>query len=158
MIDTLDIIRNVKKIYASDAVIETIVNMEKVMDDVNLYAYKNWSLGELVDGPHVTKYDTTATFMWEQVSMPDPDAGKRILNIGGKVHYKRDIKMTPKKIESYSDYRPGTRKAKLEEIPVWLVKITLPNQIIEDFNAETQVSKTVSGVAVDQSQQDAAEL
>ena len=158
MIDTLDIIRNIKKIYASDAVVKTIVNMEKVMDDVNIYAYKNWSQGELVDGPHVTKYDTTATFMWEQHAMPDPEAGKRLLNIGGKVEFKRDVKMVPRKIESYADYRPGTRKAKLDEIPVWLVKITVPNQIIEDFNAETQVTKTMTGMAVDQSMQDAAEL
>jgi len=78
MIDTLEIIRNIKKIYASDAIVETVVNMEKVMDDVNMYSYKNWSLGELVDGPHVNKYDTTMTFMWEQSNMPDPDAGKRL--------------------------------------------------------------------------------
>jgi hypothetical protein len=90
--------------------------------------------------------------------MPDPDAGKRLLNIGGKVEYKRDVKMVPRKIESYSDYRPGTKKAKLDEIPVWLVKITLPNQVIEDFNAEAQITKSVTGIAVDQSPQDAAEL
>jgi hypothetical protein len=158
MIDTLDVIRNIKKIYASDNVISSLVNMEKVMDDVNIYAYKNWSLGELVDGPHETKYDVSATFMWEQNQMPDPEAGKRLLNIGGKVEFKRDVKMVPRKIESYADYRPGTRKAKLDEIPVWLVKITVPNQIIEDFNAETQVIKTMTGMAVDQSMQDAAEL
>jgi hypothetical protein len=158
MIDTLDIIRNIKKIYASDAVVEHVVNMEKVLDDVNVYAYKNWSKGELVDGPHVTKYDTTAVFMWEQSEMPDPDAGKRITNIGGTVEYKKDIKLTPRKVRSYDDFRPSTRKAKLDEIPVWLVKITVPNQIIEDFNAETKVTKTVTGVAVDQSPQDAGEL
>lgn len=158
MIDTLDIIRNIKKIYASDKVVETVVNLEKVLDDVNIYAYKNWELGELVDGPRVTKYDTTATFMWERSQMPDPDAGKRITNVGGKVEYKKDVKLVPRKIKSYSDYRPGTKKAKLDEVPIWLVKITLPNQIIEDFNAETKVTKTVSGVSVDQSIQDAAEL
>jgi len=158
MIDTLEIIRNIKKIYASDAIVDTVVNMEKVMDDVNIYAYKNWSQGELVDGPHVSKYDTTATFMWEQTAMPDPEAGKRILNVGGKVEFKRDIKLVPREIKSYSDYRPGTKKAKLDEIPVWLVKVTIPNQIIEDFNAETQITKTVTGIAVDQSPQDAAEL
>ena len=158
MIDTLEIIRNIKKIYASDAIVETIVNMEKVLDDVNVYAYKNWSLGEIVDGPHTTKYDTTATFMWEQSSMPDPEAGKRLLNVGGKVEFKRDIKLVPREIKSYADYRPGTKKAKLDEIPVWLVKITIPNQIIEDFNTETQITKTVTGIAVDQSPQDAAEL
>ena len=158
MIDTLDIIRNIKKIYASDAVIETVVNMEKVMDDVNIYAYKNWAIGELVDGPTVNKYDTTATFMWEQDTMPDPEAGKRILNIGGKVDYKKDVKLVPRRVKSYSDFRPGTRKGKLDEVPVWLVRITIPNQIIEDFNNETKTTKTVSGIAVDQSTQDAVEL
>ncbi len=158
MIDTLDIIRNIKKIYASDAVIETVVNMEKVMDDVNIYAYKNWAIGELVDGPTVNKYDTTATFMWEQDTMPYPEAGKRILNIGGKVDYKKDVKLVPRRVKSYSDFRPGTRKGKLDEVPVWLVRITIPNQIIEDFNNETKKTKTVSGIAVDQSTQDAVEL
>ena len=71
MIDTLEIIRNIKKIYASDAIVETVVNMEKVMDDVNMYAYKNWPKGELVDGPHENKYEIQATFMWEQDQMPD---------------------------------------------------------------------------------------
>mgnify|MGYP003626037429 FL=1 len=158
MIDTLDIIRNIKKIYASDAVIETVVNMEKVMDDVNIYAYKNWQLGEVVNGPTVNKYDTTATFMWEQDTMPDPEAGKRILNIGGKVDYKKDVKLVPRRVKSYSDFRPGTRKGKLDEVPVWLVRITIPNQITEDFNNETKKTKTVSGIAVDQSTQDAVEL
>jgi hypothetical protein len=90
--------------------------------------------------------------------MPDPEAGKRILNIGGKVRYKKDVKLTPRKIESYADYRPGTKKAKLDEIPVWLVEITIPNQVIEDFNAESQVTKTVSGASIDQAPKDASEL
>ena len=158
MIDTLEIIRNIKRIYASDQIVETIVKLEKVLDDVNMYAYKNWALGEIVDGPHVTKYDTSATFMWEKQEMPDPEAGKRILNIGGKVRYKKDVKLTPRKIESYADYRPGTKKAKLDEIPVWLVEITIPNQVIEDFNAESQVTKTVSGASIDQAPKDASEL
>ena len=158
MIDTLDVIRNIKKIYASDNVVNTLVNMEKVMDDVNVYAYKNWSMGELVDGPHETKYDVTATFMWESDQMPDPEAGKRLLNVGGQVEFKKDIKLVPRKIKSYDDYRPGTKKAKLDEIPVWLVKVTLPKTVIEDFNAETKTTPTVTGMAVDQSPQDASEL
>lgn len=160
MIDTLDILRNIKNIYASDNVVSSLVNMEKVLDDVNIYAYQNWNKGELVEGPVVTKYDTTATFMWEQSEMPDPDAGKRITNIGGQVAYKKDIKLVPRKIKTYSDYRPGTRKGKLDEIPVWLVKITIPNTVIEDFNAETKMTQSVSGSQVDnfQSPQDQVEL
>ncbi len=160
MIDTLDILRNIKNIYASDNVISSLVNLEKVLDDVNIYAYQNWSKGELVEGPVVTKYDTTATFMWDMKEMPDPDAGKRITNVGGQIAYKKDIKLIPRKIKNYSDYRPGTRKGKLDEMPVWLVKITIPNTVIEDFNAETKMTQTVSGSQVDdfQSPQDQVEL
>ena len=160
MIDTLDILRNIKNIYASDNVISSLVNLEKVLDDVNIYAYQNWSKGELVEGPMVTKYDTTATFMWDMKEMPDPDAGKRITNVGGQIAYKKDIKLIPRKIKNYSDYRPGTRKGKLDEMPVWLVKITIPNTVIEDFNAETKMTQTVSGSQVDdfQSPQDQVEL
>ena len=62
------------------------------------------------------------------------------------------------KIKSYADFRPGTRKAKLDEHPVWLVRVSIPKTVIEDFNAETHMEKTVTGVAVDQSPQDASEL
>lgn len=158
MIDTLDVIRNIKKIYASDNIINSLVNMEKVMDDVNLYSYKNWKLGELIDGPHQTKYDVQATFMWEASDMPDPDAGKRLTNLGAKVEYKKDVKLVPRSIKSYDDFRPGTRKAKLDEHPVWLVRITIPKTVIEDFNVETKQTPTVTGMAVDQSPQDASEL
>ena len=158
MIDTLDVIRNIKKIYASDNVINALVGMEKVMDDVNLYAYQNWQLGEVVDGPHQTKYETTATFMWEADQMPDPEGGTRLTNLGARVEFKRDIKLTPRKIKSYADYRPGTRKAKLDETPVWLVKISIAKTVIEDFNNETKKQATVTGMAVDQSPQDQSEL
>ena len=158
MIDTLDVLRNIKKIYASDNVINSLVGMEKVMDDVNLYAYENWRIGEVVDGPHDTKYMTEATFMWEADKMPNPEGALRLTNLGAKVEFKRDIKLTPRKIRSYDDYRPGTRKAKLDEQPVWLVRISIPKTVIEDFNNETQKTKTVSGLQVDQSPQDAVEL
>ena len=154
------IVENTKKIYMSESSLDLLMDFERVMDHVDLYAFKNWKRGELVEGPVVTKYDTTATFMWEQSEMPDPDAGKRITNIGGQVAYKKDIKLVPRKIKTYSDYRPGTRKGKLDEMPVWLVKITIPNTVIEDFNAETKMTQSVSGSQVDnfQSPQDQVEL
>jgi hypothetical protein len=96
--------------------------------------------------------------MWEQNEMPDPVAGQRLINVGGQVAYRKDIKLVPRKIKNYSDYRPGTKKGKLDEIPVWLVKISVPNTVIEDFNVDTKTTQTVSGSQVDQSPQDQVEL
>ena len=119
---------NVKKISETNTLLDMLLEFEGVVDNFDLYAYKNWNKGELVEGPVVTKYDTTATFMWDMTEMPDPDAGQRLLNVGGQVAYKKDIKLVPRKIKSYSDYRPGTKKGKLDEMPVWLVKISVPNK------------------------------
>jgi hypothetical protein len=37
------------------------------------------------------------------------------------------------KIDDPSDYRPGTKKAKMIERPVWLVEITMPKSLMNDI-------------------------
>ena len=39
----------------------------------------------------------------------------------------------PMKIEDPSDYRPGTKKARLIEKKVWLVQITMPKSLMNDI-------------------------
>ena len=39
----------------------------------------------------------------------------------------------PMKIEDPSDYRPGTKKARLIEKKVWLVEITMPKSLMSDI-------------------------
>ena len=65
--------------------------------------------------------------------MPDPDGGKRLLEYRAKVEYSKDILKTPVKVKDYSDFRPGTKKPKLQEDPVWLVKIQVPREVMEDI-------------------------
>ena len=39
----------------------------------------------------------------------------------------------PMKIEDPSDYRPGTKKARLVEKKVWLVQISMPKALMSDI-------------------------
>jgi hypothetical protein len=39
----------------------------------------------------------------------------------------------PMKIEDPSDYRPGTKKARLVEKKIWLVSITMPKALMSDI-------------------------
>jgi hypothetical protein len=39
----------------------------------------------------------------------------------------------PMKIEDPSDYRPGTKKARLIEKKIWLVEITMPKALMTDI-------------------------
>ena len=131
--DIVDIIKNTKQIYMSESSLETMMDIERVLDSLDMYAFKNWKKGELVEGPILKKHWVEATFMWPKKAMPDPDGAKRLLGYNARVSYTESSLATPVKVEGYDDFRPGTKKPKLREDPVWLVKIKLPIELIKEF-------------------------
>jgi hypothetical protein len=131
--DIIKVVENSKKVYMSESSLQSIMDFERVLDELDIYAFKNWKKGELVEGPVREKHWIEGTFMWPRKLMPDPDGGKRLLGYKIKVEYKEDKLKTPIKLEGPEDYRHGTKKPKLKEDPVWLVKIRMPIELIEDF-------------------------
>ena len=124
---------NIRDIYMSEGSLTTLLDFERVLDEVDIYAFRNWELGELVAGPDIGKYRVTCTFMWPEKLMPDPRGGSRLLPFDCEVSYmKKDIKI-PVKITDPSDYRSGTKKAKLITQQVWLVEIVMPKALMNDI-------------------------
>jgi hypothetical protein len=64
--------------------------------------------------------------------MPDPEAGKRLSDYGCKVVYKKESILIPRKIKDPGDYRPGTKKGKIDAHPVWIVEISMPKKLMQD--------------------------
>lgn len=124
---------NIRDIYMSEGSLTTLLDFERVLDEVDIYAFKNWDIGELVDGPEIGKYRVTCTFMWPLKMMPDPRGGRRLLAFDCEVEYQRREIKIPIKITDPSDYRPGTKKAKLTTREVWLVTITMPKALMNDI-------------------------
>jgi hypothetical protein len=131
--DYWQIADNIKNIYMSEGSLLTLLDFERVLDELDVYAFKNWSIGELVDGPEISKYRVSATFMWPEKLMPDPRGGRRLLPFDCEVKYKKTTMKIPMRIQNPSDYVPGTHKAKLMEQKVWLVEITMPKSLISDI-------------------------
>lgn len=65
--------------------------------------------------------------------MPDPRGGRRLLPFDCDVKFKRTSMKVPMKITDPSDYRPGTKKARLIEKKIWLVEITMPKSLMSDI-------------------------
>lgn len=124
---------NIKNLYLSEGSILTLLDFERVLDELDLYAFKNWQLGELVSGPTITKYTVTCIFMWPEKLMPDPRAGRRLLPFDCTVKFKKTTIKIPVKIEDPDDFIPGTHKARLIEKKVWLVEITMPKNLMTDI-------------------------
>ena len=113
MRDILDVIKNVESIYSTNSSLSTLK----------------------AEGPIVDRHWIKASFMWPHEKMPDPMAAKRLLDYGCKVRYEKTHLIEPRKINSPDDFRPGTRKGKLDRLPVWLVEITMPKKLVtEIFN------------------------
>jgi len=133
MYDTLDIVKNIDNLYNSNTAFQVLKDFERVLDELDLYVYQNWSKGELAEGPKIDRHWVTCSFMWPKEEMPDPMGGKRLLDYDCKVRYKKSQLIKPRKIEKPGDIRPGTKKGKLDRLPIWIVEIQMPKKLIMDI-------------------------
>jgi hypothetical protein len=139
-------IENVKKIMMSDASLAMLCDFERVLDSMDFYAFPHWRIGELVDGPRISRYWVECKFMWPRDRMPDPNAAKRLLPYGARINYKKDKVKVPIEIDSPDDFRPGSKKGKLVDFPVWFVTLMLPKKLMNDIK---QGSVDIAGEEVD---------
>lgn len=129
-----DIIDNTKNIYMTDSSLESLMDFERVLDELDTYVFANWTKGELVQGPVYEKYFVSCTFMWPYKFMPDPRGGERLLDYNCEITYKRDVLAYPVDVKSPDDFKPGTKVPRMAKKPVWLVTITMPKQLMQDIH------------------------
>lgn len=132
-IDFVSIVDTIKGIMTSDGSMATLLDFERVLDEADLYAFKNWILGELVQGPMVKRYSVSCVFMWPYKLMPDPTAAKRLLNLGCKITYGKSSLKVPVEVDNYEDFVPGTRYPKMKKRRVWFIEIEIPKELMNDI-------------------------
>ena len=133
MYDILDVIRNIDDLYENNTSLSILKDFERVLDEMDMYVYENWDQGELAYGPQVDRHWITAGFMWPQNKMPNPIAAKRLQELGCKVKYAKSHIVEPREIKTPEDYRPNTKKGKLDRKPIWIVEIAMPKKIAFDM-------------------------
>jgi hypothetical protein len=132
-VDFTSIIDTVKGIFTSDGSMNTLLDFERVLDESDLYAYRNWELGELVQGPIVKRYSVNCIFMWPYDLMPNPKGARRLVAIGCKVKFAKSEIEVPVEVKDYEDYVPGSRYPKMKPKKVWFVYIEIPKELLDDI-------------------------
>jgi hypothetical protein len=145
-VDFVSIVNTVKGIMTSDGSMSILLDFERVLDESDIYAYKNWLIGELVQGPDVGRYSVSCIFMWPYKLMPDPKAVKRLLAIGCEVDWTKTEIRVPMEVTNYDDLVPGTNYPKGVKRQVWLVKITIPMELMDDIK---EGSIDIAGSTID---------
>lgn len=133
MEDIYDLVKNIELVYDGNTSFQVLKDFERVLDELDLYVYKNWELGELLAGPNIERHWITCKFMWPRSQMPDPMGAKRLVDYDCKIGYKKDYIIRPRKVRKPDDLRPGTKKGKLDRHPVWVVEIQMPKKLIADI-------------------------
>lgn len=128
-----DVIENTKEIFMTDSSLTSLLDFERVLDELDLYVFAHWKEGELVEGPIYEKYFVTCTFMWPYKMMPDPRGGERLLDYDCEVYYSKDTLEYPIKVENPDDFEPGTKMPKMKKTPIWLVKIVMPKKLMQEI-------------------------
>lgn len=152
-IDFPSIVDTIKGVYTSDGTMNTLMDFERVLDESDLYAFRNWELGELVDGPAAKRYSVACTFMYPHKLMPDPRGAKRLLAVGCNIKFKKTEIKVPVEIKDPSDYKSGTHFPKMTTREVWLIRIEMPKTIMNDIR---EGSIDLAGQTIDLSDLDEA--
>lgn len=134
---------SIKKVSETNTLLDMLLEFEHVLDNLELYAYKNWIKGEVLEGPTLDRHWVGVKLMYREKDMPDPDGAKRILARGGLVKYVQETLLTPRKVRTFDDVTvevtPDGRnryKARTDSHPVWVVEIKLPRKYVDEFSTD----------------------
>ena len=130
--DIIEVIKNLQTLSENNSAFKVLKDFERVIDELDIYVFKNWIEGEIIQGPDVDRYDVSVKLMWSRDQMPDPKGGKRLVDYGCKVVYAKEEILLPRKIKDPDDFRPGTKKGKIDAHPVWVVSIVMPKKLMQD--------------------------
>ena len=147
-----DLNDHLRKVSEGESLLDMLLEFEGILDEVDLYAYKNWIKGEILEGPDVGRHWVTAKFMYMSEDMPDPAGAERLLSRGMKVKFCREELKYPKKIKNWDDIDQsrsfnamgggyggvgglggvGYVKPKVMTDKVWVVEITMPRKYVDN--------------------------
>lgn len=136
----MDTNMTIQNLYDQAGLLDILVSVEEYLDNMDLYAYKNWIKGEIVEGPIVSKYWVEITLKYTQECFPDPRGALIFENQGTMISIKKDFEVAPIKHPRSNDdlqivaTSVGTGTGKLpkdERYPVLLVKFKIPRRLVD---------------------------
>lgn len=134
----------IKQLSQSETLLDVLLSFEDFLDNNDIYAFRNWSLGEVFAGPKIEKYWVTVTLKYPYKSMPDPQGGMRLVSAGAKVWFER-AEFEDTEVNMDLGLMPGFAPTinmlqRNQTIPVkdlpkktaWLVTVSIPRRFVDD--------------------------
>lgn len=145
----------ITKLDDSNSLIDVLIQLENFLDNLDIYVFKNWFDGEVIDGPIIKKYWVGMALMYQYNKMPDPEGALVLEKHGAKVKFSlrniEDSNVTKDaldlpSISQLTDFEGGMRvygnnsvASTRTHVPnvkkVWIIEIMIPRIFIDELNA-----------------------
>ncbi len=133
----MDSSQAVQNLYDRDGLLDILLGIEEYFDNMDIYAYKNWIYGEIVEGPIVSKYWVEITLKYDHDTFPDPIATKILEKQGTKVFVRPDWEVSPiahprsmNDMQSVLGNNSSVLKPKDERKAIILYKFQIPRRLV----------------------------
>lgn len=133
----------IKKVSETNTLLDMLLEFERTLDNMDLYAFKNWQKGEVLEGPDLDRHYVTVKLMYMAEDMPDPAGAKRLFDRGAMVKYNKNQLISPAKVKSYDDVTTEMTddgrvkyKAKTKTEDIWVVEIKMPRRYVDEFETD----------------------
>tara|TARA_R110001592_G_scaffold87400_2_gene258159 strand:+ start:17154 stop:17678 length:525 start_codon:yes stop_codon:yes gene_type:complete len=133
----------ITEVSKSNTLLDMLMEFEKTLDELDMYAFKNWDRGEVLEGPTLGRHYVNVKLIYPHKEMPDPDGAKRLIARDCLVKYDKDMLESPRRVKDFNDVEVGTRPdgsqrftPKADSEPVWIVSIDMPRRYVDEFSAQ----------------------
>lgn len=133
VIDHEDVIDNIREIDKNGTLLDMLLEFEGVLDRQGMYGYKNWKLGEVCEGPDLSRYWLHVKLLYPYKLMPDPKGALRLTKVGCEVEFNKGTLTEPVDVRSNEDL-DEEGKPKLKKHTVWLIDIWMPRKFVDEFS------------------------
>ena len=123
------------KIEDSTHLLDLLVQMEDILDGQDLYVYRNWLVGEVVEGPVIRRHWVSFSLLYPKHKMPDPRGSLRLLKHNIKVEFSKVSRPDGSALDT------GAAQAGDAATPTerptdthWLVKLTYPRRLLDQMD------------------------
>jgi hypothetical protein len=131
------------QVTKSRTLLDMCMTLEKVFDDLDMYAYANWEDGEILEGPVMMRHWMEVKLLYPYEKMPEPEGAKRLLARKILVQYNRNVLREPRPLKSSDDVEVVTRpdgstrrRAKTQDRQVWVVTVRMPRWLVDEFRTD----------------------
>lgn len=129
MINSSAVYRNTRNLDGDTSLMDVAMECAYFLEQIGALAYRNWDKGEIINGPIVSRFFSTITFMFSAKALPDITVLERLKKMQCKISYETD---TYRRVVNYREGESENAEyyQKVVDHKVWLLTIKIPNRYL----------------------------